>query len=91
MIAMKGGGEELLSTTVRLMKGIFHRQLLVAAGGTLCPFIRTTEENVGCTNKAGKVGTSSALERGGRLEEHSEMAYERVLSLEEGPVSVMPP
>ena len=78
---MKGGGEQLLYTTMRLMKGIFHRQLLVAAGDTLCPFIRTTKENVGFTNEAGKVGTASALELGGRLEEHSEMANERVLSL----------
>ena len=43
-MAMKGGGGQLVSTSVSWMKGIFHLDPLAAAGDTLCPFRRKNSE-----------------------------------------------
>ena len=51
----------LLLAMVFLMNGIFHLQLLVAAGDTLCPLINTMEETVGCTTEEFVAGTSSRV------------------------------
>ena len=66
------------------MKGIFHRQLLLAAGDTLCPLISTMEETAGCTTGGSVADTSvgelvpdGLLEQGERVagdEEEGQMA-----------------
>ena len=69
----------MLLTIVFWMNGIFHLQLLLAAGDTLCPLISTMEETAGCTTEGSVAGTSlSVMVLVGTLEQVGRFAGEVV-------------